>query len=89
MTSTYTPKNILVTSGAGFIGINFVHYWLKEYPDKRVVILDALTYAGNVENIKAAEGSPNLRFVNTDILDYDNTIKLLREKKRIPLALRS
>ena len=77
----YCPTNILVTGGAGFIGSNFVHYWLKEYPTNRVVVLDALTYAGNVENLKPAEGNPNFRFVHADILDYDNTVKLLREEK--------
>ena len=74
-------NTIFVTGGAGFIGSNFVHYWLKEYPTNRVVVLDALTYAGNVENLKPAEGNPNFRFVHADILDYDNTVKLLREEK--------
>ena len=77
----YCPTNLLVTGGAGFIGSNFVHYWLKEYPTNRVVVLDALTYAGNVENLKPAEGNPNFRFVHADILDYDNNVKLLREEK--------
>jgi dTDP-glucose 4,6-dehydratase len=77
----YYPTNILVTGGAGFIGANFVHYWLKEYPGNRVVALDALTYAGNVENLKPAEGNPNFRFVHGDILGYENTLELLREEK--------
>jgi dTDP-glucose 4,6-dehydratase len=77
----YCLTNLLVTGGAGFIGSNFVHYWLKEYPTNRVVVLDALTYAGNVENLKPAEGNPNFRFVHADILDYDNNVKLLREEK--------
>lgn len=46
ITKTYTPKNLLVTGGAGFIGANFVHYWLTKYPGNRVIVLDALTYAG-------------------------------------------
>lgn len=41
------PRRLLVTGGAGFIGSNFVHYWCELYPDDRVVVLDALTYAGN------------------------------------------
>lgn len=45
---------ILVTGGAGFIGANFVHYQLKEHPEERVVCLDALTYAGNLENLTEA-----------------------------------
>jgi dTDP-glucose 4,6-dehydratase len=43
--------NLLVTGGAGFIGANFVHYWLRAYPDDRVVVLDALTYAGHLDNL--------------------------------------
>ena len=77
----YSPVNILITGGAGFIGANFVHYWLKKYPGNRVVVLDVLTYAGNVENLMPAKGNPDLRFVHGDILDYGNTVKLLREEK--------
>ena len=43
---------LLVTGGAGFIGSNFIHYILKKYPDYKIVNLDALTYAGNLENLK-------------------------------------
>lgn len=49
----YQPKHLLVTGGAGFIGSNFVHYWLQEYPDSQVTVLDALTYAGNLQNLEA------------------------------------
>ena len=79
--NTYIPKNLLVTGGAGFIGANFVHYWLKTYPENRVVVLDALTYAGNVKNLSSIESNPNFRFVHGDILDYDLTVSLLREEK--------
>lgn len=78
---TYTPKNILVTGGAGFIGANFVHYWLKAYPDNSVVVLDALTYAGNVSNLDSAKDNSNFRFVHGDILDYELSLSLLREEK--------
>lgn len=77
----FTPKNLLVTGGAGFIGANFVHYWLKTYPDDRVVVLDALTYAGNVANLDPVKENPNFRFVHGDILDYELSVKLLREEK--------
>ena len=43
-------KKLLVTGGAGFIGANFVHYWLRQHPKDQVVVLDALTYAGNMAN---------------------------------------
>jgi len=80
-TETYIPKNLLVTGGAGFIGANFVHYWLKTYPGNRVVVLDALTYAGNVANLASVESNPDFRFVHGDILDYDLTVNLLRDEK--------
>ena len=50
---------LLITGGAGFIGANFVRYWLKNHPDDRVVVLDALTYAGNLANLQAAQGDKN------------------------------
>ena len=77
----FVPKNLLITGGAGFIGANFVHYWLKAYPGNRVVVLDALTYAGNIENLKHAEANPDFRFVHGNILNLDLIINLLREEK--------
>ena len=49
-------RNLLVTGGAGFIGANFVHYWIEKYPEDKVVVIDALTYAGNLENLKTCNG---------------------------------
>jgi dTDP-glucose 4,6-dehydratase len=60
---------MLVTGGAGFIGSNFVHHILNTYPEYEVVNLDALTYAGNLENLKILEGNPRHRFVKGDICD--------------------
>jgi dTDP-glucose 4,6-dehydratase len=60
-------RSILVTGGAGFIGSNFVHLLLRERPDWRVVNLDLLTYAGNLENLTAVEGNSNYVFVQGDI----------------------
>ncbi|MBC1241490.1 dTDP-glucose 4,6-dehydratase [Nostoc sp. 2RC] len=62
-------RRLLVTGGAGFIGANFVHHWCQAYPDDRVVVLDALTYAGNPLNLKSVEGRENFRFVQGDICD--------------------
>lgn len=59
--------NILVTGGAGFIGSNFVHFMLEKYPDYKIVNLDLLTYAGNLENLKEVESNPNYTFVKGDI----------------------
>ncbi len=62
-------RRVLVTGGAGFIGSNFVHHWCGSYPDDRVIVVDALTYAGNRNNLAAWEGKENFRFVKGDICD--------------------
>ena len=59
----------LVTGGAGFIGSNYVHHVLRTHPEDEVVVLDALTYAGNLENLKSVEKDPRFRFVKGDICD--------------------
>ena len=71
---------ILVTGGAGFIGVNFVHYWMKNYPDDRVIALDALTYAGNFASLAPVINSKNFRFVHGNILDQGLVEGLLREE---------
>jgi len=58
---------LLVTGGAGFIGANFILYWLNKYPQDEIVNLDKLTYAGNLENLKAVEKNPHYTFVQGDI----------------------
>ncbi|MDR0780812.1 MAG: dTDP-glucose 4,6-dehydratase [Pseudomonadales bacterium] len=63
-------NRLLVTGGAGFIGANFVHYWLTQNPAAQVVVLDALTYAGNRDNLKTLEGQANFYFVQGDIRDH-------------------
>lgn len=69
--------SILVTGGAGFIGTNFIYYWLKNYPEDHVTILDALTYAGNRNSLQNAEKEPNCRFVHGDIMEQKLVEKLL------------
>jgi len=60
---------ILVTGAAGFIGSNFIRYWLNKYPNDNIINLDALTYAGNLENLRDLENAPNYKFVKGDICD--------------------
>lgn len=64
-------RSILVTGGAGFIGSNFVKYMLDKYSDYRIINVDCLTYAGNLENLKEIDASPRYTFVKADIRDRD------------------
>ncbi len=72
--------NLLVTGGAGFIGTHFVRYWLDHHPQDRVVVLDALTYAGNRANLADLTPRPAFRFIQGDIGHYDLVCRLLREE---------
>ncbi len=74
-------KTILITGGAGFIGSNFVHHWRKHHPEDRIINLDALTYAGNPENLTGIEEGANYRFVHGDICDNELIPKLFEEEK--------
>lgn len=73
-------KTLLVTGGAGFIGSNFVYYMLRKHPDLRVVCLDALTYAGNLQTLEKARENPNFRFVKGDITDRKKVFGLFEEE---------
>jgi dTDP-glucose 4,6-dehydratase len=70
--------NLLVTGGAGFIGSNFVHYWAREHPSDTVVVYDALTYAGNRENLTGLE--ERTVFVKGDVCDLKNVSRVLEEQ---------
>ena len=59
-------KTYLVTGGAGFIGSNFIHYMLKKYEKIKIINVDKLTYAGNLENLKDIESCPNYEFIHAD-----------------------
>ena len=71
----------LITGGAGFIGSNYCHYVVNKYPEDKFVCLDALTYAGNYNNIKSLEGKENFKFVHGDITDRELIDKLFNEEK--------
>src|SRR3989344_2811822 len=62
---------LLITGGAGFIGSNFVHYWMKNHPDDQVIVLDKLTYAGHKSSLKDLEENPNFKFTQGDICDSE------------------
>ena len=66
---------------AGFIGTNFIYFWLKKYPEDHIVVLDALTYAGNRENLSKAEENPQFKFVHGNILDQPLVESLLVNRK--------
>lgn len=68
---------ILVTGGAGFIGSNFVNYMVGKYPEYSIVNVDALTYAGNLENLKQSESKPNYQFVKADIIDAETMEQII------------
>ncbi len=72
---------ILVTGGAGFIGANFIYLELEKYPEDRIVCIDKLTYAGNLETLDEAMKNPNFRFVKGDICDRDAVFELFDEEK--------
>ncbi|KFF18285.1 dTDP-glucose 4,6-dehydratase [Flavobacterium hydatis] len=72
-------KKILITGGAGFIGSHVVRRFVKKYPEYHIFNLDALTYAGNLENIKDIENEPNYTFIKGDIVDESFIIKLFSE----------
>lgn len=77
MTESFKPVSLLVTGGAGFIGANFIHHFLQGNPGCRVVNLDLLTYAGNLENLKGVEGDPRYEFVKGDICDAELVAAIL------------
>jgi dTDP-glucose 4,6-dehydratase len=74
-------SKLLVTGGAGFIGSNFVHHWLAQHPGERVVVLDALTYAGNLASLEPVWQREELRFVQGNIGDTPLVERLLREEQ--------
>jgi dTDP-glucose 4,6-dehydratase len=74
---TFQPRNVLITGGAGFIGTNFVRHWLANTRTGRVVVYDALTYAGNPDNLAGLEADPRYVFAKGDICDEGAVSALL------------
>ncbi len=74
-----SARSLLVTGAAGFIGVNFVYYWLQQYPQDKVIGLDALTYAGNLSSLEDALENNNFSFVQGDIRDQEMIESLMAE----------
>lgn len=72
-------KHLLVTGGAGFIGSNFVRYWLEQHPEDKITVLDALTYAGHLENLEDVKDDPRFSFVKGDIRSANDVAKPVEE----------
>lgn len=72
---------VIVTGGAGFIGGNFIHYYLKAHPEDRVICIDKLTYAGNLSTLLPVMEKPNFRFVKLDICDRNGVYSLFEDEK--------
>ena len=70
-----SSKKILITGGAGFIGSNFVHYWVENHPEDKIVVLDKLTYAGNLENLDAVKDK--IEFIKGDICNPDDVSRAM------------
>src|ERR1700692_4365545 len=79
---SFEPRNVFITGGAGFMGANFVRHWLANTREGRVVVFDALTYAGNIDNLAGLERDPRYVFVKGDICD-EAAIRTLLEQHHI------
>src|SRR5271156_1344998 len=78
---SFEPRNLFITGGAGFIGANFVRHWLENSREGRVVVFDALTYAGNIDNLAGLDGNPRYLFVKGDICDEAAAPALLEQHR--------
>jgi dTDP-glucose 4,6-dehydratase len=79
---SFEPRNVFITGGAGFIGANFVRHWLADSREGRVVVFDALTYAGNIDNLAGLQADPRYVFVKGDICD-EAAVRALLEQHAI------
>ena len=74
-------RNIIITGGAGFIGSHVVRLFVNKYPEYRIINIDKLTYAGNLENLKDIEERSNYRFVKADICDYETMLRIMTDNQ--------
>ena len=73
-------RNLIITGGAGFIGSHVVRLFVNKYPEYKIINLDKLTYAGNLNNLKDIADKPNYKYVKMDICDFDGVLRLMREE---------
>ena len=73
-------RTIIITGGAGFIGSHVVRLFVNKYPQYKIINLDKLTYAGNLDNLKDIEDKPNYKFVKMDICDFEGVLKLMQQE---------
>lgn len=73
-------RTIVITGGAGFIGSHVVRLFVNKYPDYKIINVDKLTYAGNLENLRDIESRPNYRFVKMDICDFEAFYQLMQDE---------
>ena len=74
-------QNIIITGGAGFIGSHVVRLFVNKYPQYNIYNVDKLTYAGNLENLRDIENSPNYKFVKMDICDFEGVLELMQTEE--------
>ena len=72
-------RSLMITGGAGFIGANFVYHWANRHPEDRIVVVDALTYAGNRSSLTSLEESGRIAFIAGDICDAPLVAKAMAE----------
>ena len=76
-----TKRTIVITGGAGFIGSHVVRLFVNKYSEYRIINLDKLTYAGNLNNLSDVEAMPNYKFVRMDICDFEGVLRLMQEER--------
>ena len=74
-------RTIVITGGAGFIGSHVVRLFVRKYPEYRIINVDKLTYAGNLENLRDVENCPNYSFVKADICDFEGMLSLMQREQ--------
>ncbi len=77
--SLVMKKSVLITGGAGFIGSHVVRRFVNNYPDSKIINLDKLTYAGNLENLRAIDQKPNYTFIKADICDFEAILEIFNK----------